>query len=65
MNYHLPTKAEVALWARASRNRYIHRWHTPIVVKLHGVDENWWYAPDYNKRYLPVITRGGNDAYNV
>jgi len=34
--------------------RYIHRWHVPIVVKVYGVDEYFYYAPYYDPRLLPV-----------
>jgi len=34
---------------------YVHRWHTPIKVMVSGVVENWYYAPSYNPRHVPVV----------
>jgi hypothetical protein len=45
--------------------RYIHRWHTPIVVIVHTVPEYWYYAPMYNPRLLPVPIKVGNGSYPV
>lgn len=36
-------------------NYYVHRWHVPIKVMVEGVVENWYYAPHYNPRHVPVI----------
>lgn len=33
---------------------YYHRWHVPIKVMVHGVVENWYYAPYYNPMHVPV-----------
>jgi ABC-type tungstate transport system permease subunit len=35
--------------------RYIHKWHTPIVVRVHEAMENYYYAPWYNPKHVPVI----------
>lgn len=40
--------------------RYIHKWHIPIKVVVFSVAENWYYAPWYNPKHVPVaILRSG------
>jgi hypothetical protein len=34
--------------------RYVHRWHTPVVVKVNGVDEHWYNAPCYDPKRVPA-----------
>lgn len=35
--------------------RYVHRWSVPIKVIVNGAVEDWYYAPGYNPRLLPVV----------
>ena len=35
--------------------RYIHKWHTPVVVIVHNEPENWYYAPAYNPKHVPTV----------
>ncbi len=34
--------------------RHIHKYPVPIIVKVHGTDEHWYYAPMYNPKHVPV-----------
>jgi len=34
---------------------YIHKWHIPIKVVVFSQPEDWYYAPWYNPKHLPVV----------
>ena len=35
--------------------RYVHRWRFPIIVVVEETAENWYHAPHYDPRKLPVV----------
>jgi hypothetical protein len=43
--------------------RYIHKWYTPIIVKVFDCDENWYYGPCYNPRHVPALTDVSTKIY--